>query len=606
MERIIKSIISNHPFVTLEKIQSILQHHGSSKVPSDVETTLSLKQAEWVYSEIEKDLHENASNQNSKKQSTVNSQVSINENSFKYLEDIKKNLQQAGANWRKNNLVAQENLYFELRCLYGISIQDTIKLFNISDKPESFGLEYEVGRILSSSKKTNNKNVLVVLIVSKLKEFVRQEYKKYPGRFPFTPCPREIDVPKFNENNYKSSLKPKKQDQKKNTISQTHKAHALLHHDKPDIHEEYLRKCSLGISLPILSFSTIQEAIKAAEYKYCLTSEFLCHLYRHIESNVALKKYFVDNILGSYIKNHILSKRKEQENSYDRTLLSIFSSETKEQESSFDILTPQDFILNWNDVKFYNGYYRIYPPRLGNIHFAIVDIKCKESICALNSLTNYLQNRLPAIHCVAKENKLIIKDEINLNQVIRYIKNASKLDSLNPEEDGVVKKKESAMPLFFVQNLEASRKLSSKFDLERLKQLKSRYINYLITKQMGEYRVIPCNERVIHSSQVDNKIECAFIFSIAASSPRKIILAIENLNIDRATMLFSFEERHYERALRGIYEYLRSGEINKRSSLRKWESYGLGGIQIEYHAVNHRNSENYSWSEVLKYRLRTM
>lgn len=123
---------------------------------------------------------------------------------------------------------------------------------------------------------------------------------------------------------------------------------------------------------------------------------------------------------------------------------------------------------------------------------------------------------------------------------------------------------------------------------------------------MGGYRVIPCNERVIHSSQLDNKTECSFIFTIAANSPRKVILAIENLNIDRATMLFSFERTHYERALRGIYEYLRSSEINKRSSLRRWESYGLGGIQIEYHAVNHRNSESYSWTEILKYRLRTM
>lgn len=606
MERIIKSILSDYPLVTLEKIQSILRRHGSSKVPSDVNTTLSLKQAEWVYSEIEKDFHENASSQNSKEQSTNDSQVSIEENSFNYLEVIMKRLQQVGANWRKSNLKAQENLYFELRCLYGISIQNTIKLFNISDKTKSFGLEAEVGRILSASDKNiNNKNVLVVLVVSKLKELIRRGCTINPWHSPFAPCPRKIEVPKSHKNN-NFSLKPKKQDQGKKAISQSHKTHALIHDEEPDIHEEYLRKCSLGISLPILSFSTIQEAIKAAEYKYCLTSEFLCHLYRHIENNVVLKKYFIDNILGSFIKNHILTKRKEQENSYDRILLSIFSTETKKQESSFDILTPQKFILNWNDVKFYNGYYRISPPRLGNIQFATVDIKCKESICALNNLTNYLQQRLPAIHCVAKANKLIIEDEINLSQVIRYIKNVSKLASLNPEEDGLIKKKESVQPLFFVHSFEESRTLGSKFDIERLKQIKSRYINYLITKQMGEYRVIPCNERVIHSSQLDNKMECAFIFSIAASSPRKIILAIENLNIDRATMLFSFERRHYERALRGIYEYLRSGEINKRSSLRKWESYGLGGIQIEYHAVNHRNSENYSWAEVLKYRLSTM
>lgn len=331
----------------------------------------------------------------------------------------------------------------------------------------------------------------------------------------------------------------------------------------------------------------------------------MLHLHRHIESDAVLKKYFIDNILEDFIEKNILSKRKDKENSYDRVLLSIFTNQSESQESSFDILTPKRFVLNWNDVKFFNGYFRIGPPRLGNINFATVDIKCPESICALNNLTNYFQQRLPAIHCVAKANKLTIEDEINLDQVIRYIKNASKQESLNPEEDGV-KKKVSDQPVFFVRSLEESRRLGAKFDKESLKKFKSRYLNYLIDKQMGGYRVIPCNERVIHSSQLDNKTECAFIFTIAANSPRKVILAIENLNIDRATMLFSFERTHYERALRGIYEYLRSSEINKRSSLRRWESYGLGGIQIEYHAVNHRNSESYSWTEILKYRLRTM
>lgn len=480
MDRKIKHIIAENPFLTLEKIQSILLEHGSSWVPSSEDTNLSLLQTEWVYSYVKKKLNKKVSKQDEKKVRTV------------------------------------------------------------------------------QKKRTN-------------------------------------DIPRFK-------IKRKRNDRKLNVPN---RLDLFCNKNEHDVHEEYLRKCSLGVSLPIHSFSGIQEIVKAAEYKYCLTSEFMLHLHRHIESDAVLKKYFIDNILEDFIEKNILSKRKNKENSYDRVLLSIFTNQSESQESSFDILTPKRFVLNWNDVKFFNGYFRIGPPRLGNINFATVDIKCPESICALNNLTNYFQQRLPAIHCVAKANKLTIEDEINLDQVIRYIKNASKQESLNPEEDGV-KKKVSDQPVFFVRSLEESRRLGAKFDKESLKKFKSRYLNYLIDKQMGGYRVIPCNERVIHSSQLDNKTECAFIFTIAANSPRKVILAIENLNIDRATMLFSFERTHYERALRGIYEYLRSSEINKRSSLRRWESYGLGGIQIEYHAVNHRNSESYSWTEILKYRLRTM
>lgn len=606
MDRKIKHIIAENPFLTLEKIQSILLEHGSSRVPTHVEELLSLKQAEYVYSDIQKMMEKNDDSSNKGTVESGRVRGIAVEKSFQYLEDVLGRIKLTDNSWRINNLKPQEKLYFDLRCQYGLSVQNTMKLFKIGEQENAgvYDLSVAVRCFLPISKKgKNNNNIPFEQIKSKLSKMLQGKYSSPHKSSPFAPSPRELNVQELQ--NYIKDIIAKKYGQCSESVPHVHKRHVGLPKEDSIIHEEYLRKCSLGVSLPIHSFSGIQEIVKAAEYKYCLTSEFMLHLYRHIESDAVLKKYFIDNILEDFIKKNILSKRKDKENSYDRVLLSIYKNQSESQESSFDILTPKRFVLNWNDVKFFNGYFRIGPPRLGNINFATVDIKCPESICALNNLTNYFQQRLPAIHCVAKANKLTIEDEINLDQVIRYIKNASKQESLNPEEDGV-KKKVSDQPVFFVRSLEESRRLGAKFDKERLKKFKSRYLNYLIDKQMGGYRVIPCNERVIHSSQLDNKTECAFIFTIAANSPRKVILAIENLNIDRATMLFSFERIHYERALRGIYEYLRSSEINKRSSLRRWESYGLGGIQIDYHAVNHRNSESYSWTEILKYRLRTM
>lgn len=270
MDRKIKHIIAENPFLTLEKIQSILLEHGSSWVPSSEDTNLSLLQTEWVYSYVKKKLNKKVSKQDAKKVRTV------------------------------------------------------------------------------QKKRTN-------------------------------------DIPRFK-------IKRKRNDRKLNVPN---RLDLFCNKNEHDVHEEYLRKCSLGVSLPIHSFSDIQEIVKAAEYKYCLTSEFMLHLYRYIESDAVLKKYFIDNILEDFIKKNILSKRKDKENSYDRVLLSIYKNQSESQESSFDILTPKRFVLNWNDVKFFNGYFRIGPPRLGNINFATVDIKCPESICALNNLTNYFQQRLP-------------------------------------------------------------------------------------------------------------------------------------------------------------------------------------------------------------------
>ena len=85
-----------------------------------------------------------------------------------------------------------------------------------------------------------------------------------------------------------------------------------------------------------------------------------------------------------------------------------------------------------------------------------------------------------------------------------------------------------------------------------------------------------------------------------------MILVVENLNTDRATMLFSFERHHYEKVLKCIYDYLCSSEINKRSKLRQWNSYGFNGINIKYYAVDHKHTENYLWSNVIKYQLKTM
>lgn len=373
-----------------------------------------------------------------------------------------------------------------------------------------------------------------------------------------------------------------------------------------DIHEKFIRESLPGVSLPLISYDAIKKAVKLAEERVCLNSNLLLHIYHHLDDNSMLQKFFFDNIVDNYVKTKILTKRTGVGQTYDRQLLDLFNTRSN-NETALDLMKSKEFILNWNDVIFGDRFITINPPRIGNIKFAPLNVPNKMSIMALNSIREFLQNKMPEIHCMAKENKLTILDKIDLSVALRYLKIKSTKPTLDPETDGLeIKEKRNVPQIFKVQSFEDALSQASKFDKHELSKLKSQYINYLAAKQSDNYKVVPCSERMSYESSFMTNIEFAFIFTLPSSKQSHVILAVENLNIDRSTMLFSFRRRYYEKVIRGIYGYLQSFSSNKRSELRKWKRYGLEGVEIEYHAVNHRSSGQYSWFEIIRYRLRTM
>lgn len=388
----------------------------------------------------------------------------------------------------------------------------------------------------------------------------------------------------------------------------------MIKKKEDDVHERFIKMTLPGVFLPIASYDAIKSTIKSAENRMCLDSNLLLHIYYHLAENKMLQKFFLNNVVEKYVKTKILTKATRYRGGriYDDQLLQIYNAANNvESESAFDIMKPKEFILNWYDVTFGTKYITINPPKIGNIKFAPLSMQNDMSIPPLNAIKEFLQERMPKIHCVAKENKLTVIDDIDLSIALRYLKIKSTKPALNPDEDGLkenLKEERKVIPTFHVEGFEDALSQASKFDKIELAKLKSKYISYLSSKQLDNYKVIPCNEKMSYlSTTFDNGSEPAFIFTLPSSKLNYIVLAVENLNIDRSTMLFSFRRRHYERALHGIFDYLQSYISNKRSELRRWESFGLGGIEIEYHAVNHRSSDHqYSWYEVLKYRLRTM
>ncbi len=414
------------------------------------------------------------------------------------------------------------------------------------------------------------------------------------------------------------SIQKHPKQKKRQTIVNTQEAYYSLRREKQtpkifvikkkedDVHEKFIKNSLPGVSLPLISYDAIKKVVKLAEERVCLNSELLLHIYHYLDDNPMLQHFFFDNVVDNYIKTKILTKRRGTGKTYDVQLLNLFNNQNN-NEPAFDIMKSKEFILNWNDVMFGNGFITINPPRIGNIKFAPLNVSNNMSIMALNSIREFLQNKMPEIHCVAKENKLTILDKIDLSVALRYLKIKSAKPSFDPETDGIkIKEKKNVSNIFKVQSFEDALSLAAQLDKHELSKLKSKYINYLAAKQSDNYKVIPCSERMSYISSFTSNIEYAFIFTLPSFKRGYVILAVENLNIDRSTMLFSFKRMYYEKVIRGIYGYLQSFNSNKRSELRKWECYGLGGIEIEYHAVNHRTSAQYSWFEIIKYRLRNM
>ena len=109
-----------------------------------------------------------------------------------------------------------------------------------------------------------------------------------------------------------------------------------------------------------------------------------------------------------------------------------------------------------------------------------------------------------------------------------------------------------------------------------------------------DYKVIPCVERLSHSNS--DITEYAFLFSIKCSSG-KILIVHENVNPDRATLLFVVKEENFNKSIREIYDFLQSAEINKRSSLRdKNVEIEDAGI-LSYRSINH--DDLYSWKQTI-------
>jgi hypothetical protein len=302
------------------------------------------------------------------------------------------------------------------------------------------------------------------------------------------------------------------------------------------------------------------------------------------------EKRFKQNDIGAVTKQEFVNS------SDDRVFWALIinfeklSLKKKYEDSSFSILRKQEWILDWKCVKFKNGYFVVVPPVDESIKFKPQAFSKPGVIESYNYLKEYLNDRLAPVRCSVEEMKLTIYDSIRLDEAIAKFATVSRQRAIKSTgQSNTIRIAPQQMS--FKQALSKAQQMTK----EEFEKYKSEYINHLVKLQSKKYKVIPCVERLSHANS--DVTEYAFMFSIECRSGN-ILIVHENVNPDRSTLLFWVKEDVYDKAIREIYDFLQSAEINKRSSLRgKGIDVGKAGV-VRYKSINH--DDIWSWRKAIR------
>ena len=255
----------------------------------------------------------------------------------------------------------------------------------------------------------------------------------------------------------------------------------------------------------------------------------------------------------------------------------------------FNALKKKEWILDWNCVMFKRGSVIIYSRSTLGFSFKPTEVIAPHSLESFNYLKKYLNERLPPVRCYIVGQRITVVDKINFSNAIQQFQIAAQQRGIKIGETNSGKNY-SPHPMSFTQALSRAKQMTP----EDFQKYKSNYIDYLVMLQSKEYKVIPCVERLAHST--GDTTEYAFMFSIECNSG-KVLIVHENVNPDRSTLLFLVKKESFNQSIREIYNFLQSAEINKRSSLRdKSVEIENAGI-LSYRSINHEDL--YSWKQTI-------
>lgn len=248
----------------------------------------------------------------------------------------------------------------------------------------------------------------------------------------------------------------------------------------------------------------------------------------------------------------------------------------------------QTWLLDWQCVEFFDGYFIVYSPNPNLYQFIPLKVSCPRALSSFNYIKKYINDKIPAIFCDIYASQLHITSPILIDDAIMAIQKIARQRGIT------ISKKESTSAI----ETDSFKKALSKAALmtpEEFKKYKSKYIDYLVSKQSDTYKILPCVERLAHS--YDEIKEYAFLFSIICKSGN-ILIVHENVNPDRATIVFIVKKEAYDISIRSIYDFFQGTDINKRSSIREKSIRCKAGI-INYNSIDHDDLN--TWQKTIEW-----
>ena len=243
------------------------------------------------------------------------------------------------------------------------------------------------------------------------------------------------------------------------------------------------------------------------------------------------------------------------------------------------------FFLRWDKVDFYDGFYLIYHPSLSTRDSMPYRVKDEHSRRSFNEISKLFMKNLPPLRVQAKDGNIVkVLNKVNLDECVTLMEHK-------------VMKPVSLKKGMSIKTKTERKEISSSEAKTLCKEFKSRFLDYLCTKQIDEYKVVCCIEHRCNSSGSMSD-EYSFIFTVHETA-RMLYLAYENSIEARCTYLFPVPKERWQLCIDKIYEYFASNEINKRQQLASRKVYlNLPGGH-DYQRIMH---DNYlKWVDRIKY-----
>ena len=244
-----------------------------------------------------------------------------------------------------------------------------------------------------------------------------------------------------------------------------------------------------------------------------------------------------------------------------------------------------NFKLDWQNVEFKKDSIVIYPSPYNIVKFKPKEISLKGSRQVFNFLKKNFYDKIPEVYCVAYKMQVEVISEMELEMAILYISELYK--------DYIARK-----GVIGCMNFEECYEVGLNIDSNYLKKYDSRYLDCLIELQSDNYRVIPLKEYFVYRDG-GYLLEEAFMFTREMKkSPDHLMVIIENVNPDRATLIFTINKNNYMKTINMIYDYMVGRDYNKRSLLRIHAEKQIDNKDIvDFKANNH--DYYYSWKRRL-------